>query len=274
MGLRRGVAGRIPGNPTARWSNIAFRAGRRWTRRSFTGAASRTSTARWNGRRYGYTVDTFAPPAWAREAVIYHVFVDRFTGVENRWLEPAEMEQFAGGTLAGVTEKLDYIADLGVTTLWLSPFFKTSFYHGYDTVDFYTVDPRFGTNDDVRALVDAAHARGLRVILDFVANHVGTGFAPFAAAAADPPIPTAPGSASGRSTSTATVASSTWPPCPNWTPTTRTRRYLLDAAQFWLREYDVDGYRLDYAAGPSTSSGTTSAPPAAPSNRTACSSAR
>ncbi|MEZ4716889.1 MAG: alpha-amylase family glycosyl hydrolase [Caldilineaceae bacterium] len=84
---------------------------------------------------------------------------------------------------------MDYIADLGVTALWLSPFFKTSFYHGYDTVDFYTVDPRFGTNDDVRALVDAAHARGLRVILDFVANHVGTGFAPFAAAAADPADP-------------------------------------------------------------------------------------
>ncbi|MCB9159662.1 MAG: alpha-amylase [Caldilineaceae bacterium] len=202
--------------------------------------------------RYGYTVDTFAPPAWAREAVIYHVFVDRFTGVENRWLEPAEMEQFAGGTLAGVTEKLDYIAALGVTALWLSPFFKTSFYHGYDTVDFYTVDPRFGSNADVRALVDAAHARGLRVILDFVANHVGTGFAPFAAAAADPADPHRAWFSFGPEYKHGYRSFFDVAAMPQLdTDHPDARRYLLDAAQFWLREYDVDGYRLDYAAGPS-----------------------
>src|SRR6185295_1823855 len=87
--------------------------------------------------------------------------------------------RFMGGTLRGVLEKLDYITALGVTTIWLSPIFRTPTYHGYDTSDYYTIDPRFGTNADLHELVTAAHARGLRIILDFVANHTSVAFAPF-----------------------------------------------------------------------------------------------
>ena len=134
---------------------------------------------------YGYHVDGFATPAWAHEAVVYHIFVDRFTGIENRWLTPEEMNRFTGGTLRGIIDELAYIADLGVTTIWLSPIFRTPTYHGYDTTDYYTVDPRFGSNDDLRELVMAAHAQGLRVLLDFVANHTSTEFVPFVGAQAD-----------------------------------------------------------------------------------------
>jgi glycosidase len=202
--------------------------------------------------RYGYTVDHFTVPAWAQAAVIYHIFVDRFTGVENRWLASTEMNEFTGGTLRGVIDKLDYIADLGVTAIWVSPIFVTPTYHGYDTTDYYRVDPRFGTNADLRALVTAAHARNLRVILDFVANHTSVDFAPFAAAKADPASPYRAWfnfddrHPHGYRTF---FTAATMPQLDTDLPAVR--KFLLDAAQHWLTEYDIDGYRLDYAAGPS-----------------------
>ena len=93
---------------------------------------------------------------------------------------------WVGGTLAGVRSKLGYLARLGVTALWVSPVLRqaapapgavASNYHGYATQDFLTVDPRFGDADALRALVDDAHAAGLRVILDVVLNHAGDVFA-------------------------------------------------------------------------------------------------
>jgi cyclomaltodextrinase / maltogenic alpha-amylase / neopullulanase len=212
---------------------------------------------------YGYHVDDFAPPAWAYEAVLYQIFVDRFaSGVQDtkygirqlpqRWLSPAELNDFAGGTLRGVIDHLDYIADLGVTALWLSPVFRTPTYHGYDTTDYYTVDPRFGTNADLAELVRTAHDRGLRIILDFVANHTSTEFAPFATARHNDNSPYRawfsfdPGYTHGYRTFFNVAAM----PQLN-TDHPAVRRYLINAARYWLTEYDVDGYRLDYAAGPS-----------------------
>ena len=93
---------------------------------------------------------------------------------------------WVGGTLAGVRSKLGYLARLGVTALWVSPMLQAGGagtrgrreqYHGYATQDFLTVDPRFGTRHALRALVDDAHAAGLRVILDVVLNHAGDVFA-------------------------------------------------------------------------------------------------
>ena len=93
---------------------------------------------------------------------------------------------WVGGTLAGVRSKLGYLARLGVTALWISPVLRqaapspgalSSNYHGYATLDFLTVDPRFGTAAELRSLVADAHAAGLRVILDVVLNHAGDVFA-------------------------------------------------------------------------------------------------
>lgn len=202
--------------------------------------------------RYGYTVDRFTPPAWAQEAVVYQIFVDRFTGVENRWLEPDEMNGFTGGNLRGVIDKLHYIADLGVTAIWLSPIFVTPTYHGYDTTDYYQVDPRFGTNEDLRELIGAAHARNLRVLLDFVANHTSLDFAPFAQAKVDPASPYRAwfGFDEGHRHGYRTFFNVASMPQLD-TDQPAVRAFLLDAARHWLTEYDVDGYRLDYAAGPS-----------------------
>ena len=201
---------------------------------------------------YGYTVDRFQTPAWAHEAVVYQVLVDRFAPAPDRWLEPAEMEEFVGGTLRGVIDNLDYIASLHVDALWLTPIFRIGSYHGYDTIDYLEIEPRFGTKGDLAELVEKAHARGLRVILDFVANHSSDQFDLFQQALADP-------SSQARQIYDFSPAyqhgyrcfftAANMPQFNHDHP--EARRYLLDAARYWLREFAVDGYRLDYAAGPS-----------------------
>ena len=201
---------------------------------------------------YGYTVDRFATPAWAHEAVVYQVLVDRFAPVPDRWLEPAEMEQFLGGTLRGVIDALDYIAGLGVDALWLTPIFRSAA---------TTATTRSTTWRSSRASArrltwpswcEKAHARGLRVILDFVANHSSDQFALFQQALADPASPArqlydfSPAYQHGYR---CFFTAANMPQFNHDHP--EARRYLLDAARYWLREFGVDGYRLDYAAGPS-----------------------
>ncbi|MEA3337166.1 MAG: alpha-amylase family glycosyl hydrolase [Chloroflexota bacterium] len=201
---------------------------------------------------YGYSVDRFKTPAWAQEAILYQVFVDRFAPVGSRWLEPAEMEQFSGGNLRGVIDHLDYIADLGVTAIWLTPVFATTSYHGYDTVDYFRVDPRFGSNEDLAELVREAHRRNLRIVLDFVTNHTSDEFVPFQEALQDFDSPYrswysfGPEYMHGYRTF---FTARNMPQIDLDNP--GARAYMLEAARFWLTEYHVDGYRLDYAAGPS-----------------------
>ncbi|MCB0064518.1 MAG: hypothetical protein KDE19_20485 [Caldilineaceae bacterium] len=201
--------------------------------------------------RYGYGVDTFHPPTWARDAVVYQIFIDRFSGTIDLWLTRPELNQFTGGTIQGVQTKLDYLADLGISVIWLSPIFTAVSYHAYDTVDYYTIDPRFGTKADLQALVAAAHARGIRVILDFVANHTGITFAPFVAAQQGNPtyrnwFTFGEGYPHGYRSF---FGVATMPQLNTDNPAVS--RYLCDAARYWLTAFDVDGFRLDYAAGPS-----------------------
>ena len=84
-----------------------------------------------------------------------------------------------GGDLKGISDHLDYISGLGVTGIWLNPFLENNqpvySYHGYSTTDFYRVDPRYGTNEDFRQLVEKAHSKGLKVMMDMIFNHIGSG---------------------------------------------------------------------------------------------------
>jgi len=107
--------------------------------------------------------------SWFRDAVIYHILVDRFAGYDKTRdpLKPV----FLGGNLNGVSDKLGYLVDLGINTLWLSPVNKTTAYHGYHITDFYSTDKRFGSEKDLKDLIEKAHAKNIRVILDFVPNH-------------------------------------------------------------------------------------------------------
>jgi cyclomaltodextrinase len=106
---------------------------------------------------------------WFKKAVIYQILIDRFAGCRAEgWDKP----QFLGGTIRGIIGKLDYIKDLGANTLRISPFCKTDQYHGYHTTDFYQVEPRFENVEDLKELIESVHNAGMRIIADFVPNHV------------------------------------------------------------------------------------------------------
>lgn len=109
--------------------------------------------------------DTYAqqPVAegWDENSVGYQIFIASF----------ADSDGDGMGDLRGIINKLDYLEDLGVDTLWLTPFQQSNSYHGYDIMDYFTVDPRFGTLNDYRELLYKAHQKGMKVLLDFVLNH-------------------------------------------------------------------------------------------------------
>lgn len=208
----------------------------------------------WPVRRaggYAYHVDDERVPEWLRDAVIYHVFIDRFATTGGRPFDaPATPGGFYGGTLRGTIERLDYIAELGATCVWLSPLFPSPSHHGYDATDYRAVEPRLGSADDLRELIDAAHQRGMRVILDFVVNHVSSDHPAFRAALAD------------RNSAEASWFTFTrWPDqylsffgVPDMpqidSDDPGARGYMIDCATYWL-DQGVDGFRLDYANGPS-----------------------
>jgi glycosidase len=208
----------------------------------------------WPVRRtgaYAVHVDRDRVPAWLRDAVIYQVFVDRFAPPDGRpFATPATPSGFYGGSIRGVLQRLDHIAQLGADCIWLSPIFPSPSHHGYDATDLRSVEPRLGTEDDLRALIAAAHDRGIRVILDFAVNHVSSAHLAFQAALADRSAPTAD-----------------WFTFTNWPDEYLTffgvrdhpqidsddpgaRAHMIDAARHWL-DLGVDGFRCDYANGPS-----------------------
>jgi glycosidase len=261
--------GEIPGQPEGTLVHYRIEG---WRRREDPQSAIRNSQFTiWSSEQnldrtieratlYGYHVDRFETPAWAHEAILYQIFVDRFakgpTGaaVKDGWLDSSEMNLFMGGDLPGITARLDYIADLGVTAIWLTPIFSADAYHAYDTLDYYEIDPRFGSKADLRRLVDEAHRRGMRVILDFVANHTSSAANIFREAQADPDSPYREWFSFDKSYKNGYRCFFDVAAMPQFNVDNgAARRFLCDSAQYWLREFNVDGYRLDYAAGPSHS---------------------
>lgn len=129
--------------------------------------------------------ERFCVPAWAANKVIYQVFPSRFAThkvvPDSVWYQaPIGPKADLGGSLKGIISRLDYIHDLGVDVIYLTPIFRSNSSHKYDTIDYYTIDPSFGTEDDLKELVERAHALGLRVILDGVFNHTSPDFFAFA----------------------------------------------------------------------------------------------
>lgn len=136
---------------------------------------------------------SYKTPDFAKGNIIYHIFVDRFNradGVKTKrkyrlhesFSESPEVvsadgkyyaDDFFGGNFNGIREKLDYLEELGVGIIYLSPIFKAYSNHRYDTGDYLKVDELLGTEDDFKRLLDAAHEKGMKVILDGVFNHSG-----------------------------------------------------------------------------------------------------
>ena len=134
-------------------------------------------------------------PRWAMGKIMYHIFVDRFNKLDNKYLNkmpnriihsnwneemiigPNEKGEwntdFYGGTLEGITDKLEYIKSLGVSIIYLSPIVMSQSNHRYDTADYEIVDPYVGRNIDLKILCDKAHSLGIKIVLDAVFNHTG-----------------------------------------------------------------------------------------------------
>jgi glycosidase len=191
-------------------------------------------------------------PAWMQQAVVYHIFLDRFhPGTpDGRWIGGPGPTEIHGGTLRGVKEVLPYLHDLGVSCLWLSPLTASPSYHRYDTTDYYTVDPALGSNEDLHALVDAAHERGMRIIMDFVPTHCSWEHPAFRDAQRSAEAPTAPWFTFEARPDNYRMFSGLVPSMPLIdSQDDGARAHLVESAVRWIRDYDVDGFRVDHAIG-------------------------
>ncbi|MBK9714469.1 MAG: DUF3459 domain-containing protein [Kouleothrix sp.] len=204
----------------------------------------------------------FVTPEWARHAVFYQIFPDRFANgdpandPENTqpWGTPPSTHNFMGGDLQGIVDRLDYLAELGIGALYLNPIFQATSNHKYNTFDYLRIDPHFGDLATFHRLIAAAHGRGIRVVLDGVFNHCGRGFYAFHDVMEN----------GGNSPYLRWFQIDRFPINPydgerpanyrTWwdfrslpkfnTGHPPVRRYLLDVARYWI-EQGADGWRLD-----------------------------
>jgi len=220
-------------------------------------------------------------PAWVPDAIFYQIFPDRFAKSERvnkqglnfePWDTPPSTYGFKGGDLCGVTDHLDYIKDLGANAIYFTPIFSSASNHRYHTYDYYSVDPLLGGNDALRELLDIAHKKNLRVVLDGVFNHASRGFWQFHQTlengAASPyvdwfhfdpdrlqgkkhwgayPSPQEQ-EAIQREGSYKAIGYQGWwnlPALPKFnTQTPGVREFIFNVAEYWIK-FGIDGWRLD-----------------------------
>ncbi|ABF40504.1 alpha amylase [Candidatus Koribacter versatilis Ellin345] len=204
---------------------------------------------------------------------IYLIMPDRFADGDPSNNDPqnakghydrAKQMAYHGGDLKGVTDHLDYLHDLGVSTVWLTPWWKndgnSADYHGYHVTDFYGIEDHFGNMKDLQQMVSAAHGKGMKVLMDYVVNHTG----PFHPWAEHPPTPTW---LHGTPAKHPQPKYNFWPLVdPHGTQADRTpvlegwfvdrlpdlnvddpklTEYLIDNGLWWMETASLDGYRLD-----------------------------
>jgi len=201
------------------------------------------------------------PTVWWRNGVCYEVFVRSFYDYDGDGI----------GDLKGLIARLDYINDgkpksaksLGANCMWLMPIAKATSYHGYDVVDYYHVDPHYGTDDDFRELVKQAHARGIHVIVDFVPNHSSSEHPFFQAALRDPSSryrswyrfsakkPTQRGPWGQEAWHKSPLRDEYywgvfWQGMPDWNyETPAVLDEMLEVTKYWLKTMHADGFRFD-----------------------------
>ncbi|NPC91720.1 alpha-glycosidase [Bacillus sp. WMMC1349] len=207
-----------------------------------------------------HEVDTFKAPEWVKSTVWYQIFPERFANGRDD-LSPEgtlpwgskdpDIDDFFGGDLQGIIDKLDYLEDLGVNGIYLNPIFSAPTNHKYDTLDYYSIDPHFGDEEIFRTLVKQFHKRGMKIMLDAVFNHIGSASPQWQDIVKNGEssrfkdwfhIHSFPVKENNYDTFAFT------PEMPKLnTANPEVQSYLLDIALYWIREFDIDGWRLDVA---------------------------
>lgn len=211
--------------------------------------------------------DLNVTPEWVRDTVWYQIFPERFCNGDPtndpegakpwRSEKPGHHDSY-GGDLQGVIDRLDYLKELGITGIYFNPLFMASTTHKYDTTDYMEIDPAFGDNALMEELCRQAHARGIRIMLDAVFNHCGTGFAPWQDVVKNgeqsryrdwfmvnrfPVNDHKDGTKDGRYFS---FAFSNRMPKLN-TNNSEVVEYFCKVCEYWVSRCDVDGFRFDVA---------------------------
>lgn len=209
------------------------------------------------------SIDIFKSPSWVKDTVWYQIYPERFAngnqtndpvGTVAWGSEEPKYNNFFGGDIQGVIDHLDYLEELGITGIYFTPIFTATSNHKYDTIDYYEIDPQFGTKETLKELVKQCHQRGIRVMLDAVFNHCGFYFEPFQDVLKngatskykdwfhirDFPVKTEP------VPNYDTFAFTHMMPKFN-TEHPEVKDYLLGVARYWIEECDIDGWRLDVA---------------------------
>jgi cyclomaltodextrinase / maltogenic alpha-amylase / neopullulanase len=201
-------------------------------------------------------------PYWLQDSIFYQIFPDRFAnGDQNndpvniqKWGSAPTEWGFQGGDLRGIINHFDYLLDLGVNALYLTPIFAASSTHRYNTSDYFLIDPKLGTLADFQALINIIHGNGLRIILDGVFNHCGRGFFAFSDVLENGEhspykdwfhIRRFPLEAYGAGDSQNYLGWWNHKSLPKLnTSNPQVRKYIYSVARYWL-EQGIDGWRLD-----------------------------
>ncbi len=205
-------------------------------------------------------IERFQVPEWAKNKIVYQVFPARFATTESvdeaLWYKtPMDAVTDLKGNLKGITAHLDYIQTLGVDVLYMTPIFHSKSTHKYDTIDYYSIDPDFGTTEDLIELVEKAHSMGLRVVLDGVFNHSAPEFFAFRdleqnwenASYRDWYYTNGkPQRPESRLVKPNYKCFSYFGGMPKLNlENEETAQYFIDVALYWLRTAKIDGWRLD-----------------------------
>lgn len=204
--------------------------------------------------------DVYDSPSWAYEGIVYQVFPDRFYNGDKTndpkdtsvWGDKVTAKSMFGGDLQGITDKLDYLEELGVNILYLTPIFESSTNHKYNTKDYFKIDASFGDIEKVRELIDKCHMRGIKIIFDAVFNHCGNDFFAFEDVVKNGEkskykdwfyIHSYPVDQTKVNYLTFANNVSSMPKLNTENP--EVVEYLLRVAEYWIKEVGIDGWRLD-----------------------------
>ncbi len=200
---------------------------------------------------YFHRLERYTAPLWVKDTVWYQIFPDRFANAGNVGFKPwhtgpVKNSDPYGGNLRGIREKLDYLQALGIGGIYLTPIFAAPTTHKYDTQDYFTIDPDFGTKEDLIELVNQAHQRGIKVMLDAVFNHVGSRFERWVDAKKHPNSRFRTWFFIDDANVYETFAFEKNMPKLN-TENPEVIDYFCSVGKYWIETADIDGWRLDVA---------------------------